>query len=62
MSKNPIAEITKISDQLPIVALQDIHKRIADWLAGGGKHDDPYVWRQLRYVKSVAERVKVNGR
>ncbi|HEY4429534.1 MAG TPA: hypothetical protein VGN87_00705 [Paenibacillus sp.] len=30
--------------------------RIGDWLAMGGKDDDPYIKQQLRFVKRVAER------
>ena len=53
---NPIHEISKISDQIPLVALQDIHRRIADWLASGGKHDNPYIHQQLRYARYLARR------
>ena len=48
---NPINEISKISEHIPVAALQDIHARITDWLAGGGNHDDPYIYQQLRYAK-----------
>ena len=48
---NPIKEIGKISDHIPLEAFQDIHARIADWLASGGKVDDPYIHQQLRYTK-----------
>ena len=48
---NPINKISKIAKHIPLEALQDIHARITDWLAGGGKHDDPYVFQQLRYAK-----------
>lgn len=51
--RNPIQEISKIADQIPLEALQDIHQRITDWLAGGGNHDDPYVWQQLRYAQNL---------
>jgi len=50
-TKNPIVEITKIAEHIPLVALQDIHQRIGDHLAGGGKVDDPYIYQQLRYAK-----------
>lgn len=28
-------------------------KRISDWLATGGKEDDPYIQRQIKYLKQV---------
>ena len=48
---NPIMEIVKITEHIPLVALQDIHQRIGDHLASGGKEDDPYIYQQLRYAK-----------
>ncbi|WP_188006845.1 Phosphoheptose isomerase [Sporosarcina sp. ANT_H38] len=48
---NPINEISKIAEHIPLEALQDIHQRITDWLASGGEHDDPYIHQQLRYAK-----------
>lgn len=48
---NPIMEIHKITHHLPLAALQDIHQRITDYLASGGKQDDPYIHQQLRYAK-----------
>jgi hypothetical protein len=48
---NPINEIARIAHHIPLKALQDIHQRITDWLAGGGEHDDPYINQQLRYAK-----------
>lgn len=53
---NPIKEIAKLSNQIPLEALQDIHRRIADWLAGGGHADDPYIHQQLRYAQHWARR------
>ncbi|WP_153732729.1 DUF6877 family protein [Sporosarcina obsidiansis] len=58
---NPIYEINKLADDLPLPVVQDLHKRIADWLAGGGSYDAPYMFQQLRYAKNVAERMKRNG-
>lgn len=43
-------EIGKMADKLPMPVLEDINKRIGDWLASGGKEDDPYVEQQLRYA------------
>ena len=44
-------ELLKIADRLPIVILEDVYRRIGDWLASGGKEDDPYIEQQLRYAK-----------
>lgn len=30
-------------DLIPLSVLQDVDKRISDWLATGGKEDDPYI-------------------
>lgn len=46
-------EINKIAHKLPLEVLQDIDKRTGDWLAMGGKHDDPYIQQQLRYARNV---------
>lgn len=48
---SPMAELNKISRHLPLFALQDIKQRITDWLAMGGKEDDPYIQQQLRYAR-----------
>lgn len=48
---NPMDEILKISDQLPMVVLEDINKRIGDWLAMGGQCTDPYTEQQLRFAR-----------
>lgn len=48
---SPINEIAKIAEHIPFEALQDIYRRITDWLASGGKEDDPYVHQQLRYAR-----------
>lgn len=48
---NPLQEINAIAHQLPLAVLQDIDKRIGDWLASGGKEDDPYIEQQLNFAK-----------
>ncbi|MBO0587605.1 MULTISPECIES: DUF6877 family protein [unclassified Sporosarcina] len=48
---NPINEITKVADRIPLEALRDKNACITDWLAGGGNHDDPYVWQHFRYAQ-----------
>lgn len=55
---NPIIEITKIQDKLPISVVQDLHHRMASWLSDGGNYDDPYMFRQLDYAKSVLRRME----
>lgn len=51
MDVNPMAEINKITDQLPLPVLMDINQRIGDWLASGGKESDPYIEQQLRFAR-----------
>lgn len=41
------------TDLIPLSVLQDVDKRISDWLATGGKEDDPYIQRQIKYLKQV---------
>ncbi len=43
-----------VSLNLPAVIVMDIEKRITDWLASGGKEDDPYIMQQLRYARNVS--------
>jgi hypothetical protein len=51
MNESPMQEIVKISGKLPLSVLQDINQRIGDWLAMGGKEDDPYIEQQLRFAR-----------
>lgn len=46
-----LEEIKVISSQLPIEVLEDINKRIADWLESGGSKEHPYIEQQLRFAK-----------
>ena len=41
------------TDLIPLSVLQDVDKRISDWLAMGGKEDDSYIQRQIKYLKQV---------
>ena len=43
--------IIKITKQLPFEVLKDVERHTGDWLASGGKEDDPYINQQLRYAK-----------
>lgn len=38
---------------IPIPVLQDVKSRISDCLASGGKEADPYIQRQIDYLKAV---------
>lgn len=49
-----IADVTKYN--IPTAVLEDINKRIIDWLASGGKEEDPYIQQQLRYAERFAGR------
>nr|WP_187354096.1 DUF6877 family protein [Brevibacillus laterosporus] len=46
-----LEQINRIAGQLPLAVLEDIDKRIGDWLATGGKEDDPYIQQQLRFAE-----------
>ncbi|GED34016.1 hypothetical protein P9G84_22445 [Brevibacillus centrosporus] len=48
---SPMDQIVAIAPQLPREVLDDIYRRIGDWLASGGSEDDPYIEQQLRYAK-----------
>ncbi|EJE7235425.1 hypothetical protein FC976_08395 [Clostridium sporogenes] len=50
---NSVKDIVKYSKYIPISALLDIDKRIADWLVSGGKEDAPYVKQQFKYAENV---------
>ena len=41
------------TELIPLSVLQDVDKRISDWLAMGGKEDDSYIQRQIKYLKQV---------
>jgi hypothetical protein len=51
VNEAPIQRLNKIAHKLPLFVLQDIHKRIGDWLASGGSEEDPYIEQQLRYAE-----------
>lgn len=54
-----LEEIGKIANLLPLPVLIDINNRCGDWLADGGKEDDPYIQQQLRYARHfVQEKAK----
>lgn len=54
-----IGELNGIAHLLPLEVLEDINKRITDWLASGGQDSDPYIEQQLRFaLRFVPEDVK----
>lgn len=48
---NPLDELGKIADKIPLQVLEDVNRRLGDWLASGGNETDQYVWQQLKYAK-----------
>lgn len=48
---SPMEELINIASKLPTEVLMDVHRRIGDWLASGGKETDPYIEQQVRYAK-----------
>lgn len=58
-----IKETRKISEiydfKLPVDVLEDINRRITDWIASGGKEEDPYIQRQIEYAEQVHNFIKV---
>lgn len=57
---NHAKEITEALAEVPndiaIPVLSDISKRIADWLASGGRQDSEYIQRQVEYAKRIGEK------
>lgn len=47
---------------IPIAAVEDVKNRVADWLASGGKPEDPYIQRQLQYLKDIENAVRAEER
>ena len=48
-----MSDLNENLKHLPTAALQDIDKRITDWLASGGSEDDAYIKQQFRYAEKV---------
>jgi len=47
-----LEQINKLSSQLPLVVLQDIHNHVRDWLASGGEENDSYIGQKLRFAEN----------
>lgn len=56
-----ISDLIGLSDKIPVEALEDIYKRIADWLASGGNIEDEYIKQQLRYAERLVNLEVVDG-
>lgn len=46
-------DLNKYTDYLPTAVVEDINKRVTDWLCSGGSVKDPYIKQQLRFAESV---------
>lgn len=50
-------DLNRNLNKLSIQAIEDINKRITDWMSGEGSSiDDPYIKQQLRYVENLVNR------
>lgn len=47
---------------IPIAVVNGTMKRIADWIATGGKAEDPYIQQQLQYLKNIEKVVRAEER
>lgn len=48
----PMEELNRLVPKLPTVIVEDINKRVGDWLASGGDEDAPYIKQQVRFAKN----------
>lgn len=59
MKINHATEISKALSNVPnevaLIALTDIDKRISDWLASGGSPDASYIQQQVNYARRLSE-------
>lgn len=53
---NSYEDFINNTDKLTVEELQDIDKRIGDWLAAGGSLEDNYIKQQFRYAECIIKR------
>ncbi len=51
MKISNINDLMRNADKLPLMVLEDILKRVTDWMASGGNIKDEYVQNQFRYAE-----------
>jgi len=50
-------DLNRNLNKLPIQAIEDINKRITDWMSEQGNSiDDPYIKQQFRYAENLINR------
>lgn len=54
-----LEKLLEVYTFLPLEVMEDIDKRVGDWLASGGGEDDPYIWQQLRYAENILNIMEV---
>lgn len=54
-------QLMAVSHLLPIHALEDINKRISDWLSSGGNPEDNYIQNQYRYAENILNTQPIEG-
>lgn len=47
---------SSLPNEIAIIVLSDVDKRISDWMSSGGKATDPYIEQQARYVEKMAKK------
>lgn len=53
---NSIKDLKNNEHLIPKVILDDIYKRINDWLGSGGSNEDEYIKNQFRVAERVINR------
>ena len=54
-----LEKLVEVYAYLPTEVMQDIDKRVGDWLAMGGGEDDPYIHQQLKYAENILNLMEV---
>lgn len=44
-----------MNSMLPTIVVEDINKRISDWLSSGGSITDNYIKQQFKYAERIIE-------